>query len=449
MITIVDAPCGAGKTQWALAHMNAHPEGAFVFVTPFLSEVERIKQGTTAEFYDPQYYQRTELLGGNTGSKTKLADFNDLLTSGKNVVTTHVTFTSATAETINILRDNAYTLIVDEAVDVLIPLNDVVESPRYCIKKTDAKLMLSNHIITVGDDCRVHWTGGCLPVDGEDRHAYSEVQRYAENGTLLLIDNQFFLWELPPELFSATDSTIILTYRIEGSFLYPYLNAHNIPMQKMSVCGTYKDGFELAPYKADMEQREAWKKLITLYIDKHTDGYGPLSATWYTNKVQGHPRSPEAVRLKNGLRRFLRNVKATPGDTMWSCPKRCRDDISPRGYKLIRELTDVEKRNRTHRDLEKYVDDNGLRCWIASNARATNNYSNRHVLAYVLNLNPNPEIGKYFNKRGTSISSDEFALAGLIQWVWRSAIRRGEPITLWLPSPRMYALFTEWLDGKR
>ena len=182
MINVVDAPCGAGKTEWAIAYMNAHPQEAFIFVTPFLSEVERIKRGTTAEFYDPQYYQRTELLGGNTGSKTKLDDFNDLLASGKNVVTTHVTFTSATQETIDILRDNSYNLIIDEAVDVLIPLNDVVEFSRYCVKKTDAKLMLSNHIITVGDDCRVHWSGGCLPVDGEERHAYSEVQRYRPAG---------------------------------------------------------------------------------------------------------------------------------------------------------------------------------------------------------------------------------------------------------------------------
>lgn len=449
MITVVDAPCGAGKTEWALSFINAHPQEAFIFVTPFLSEVERIKQGTTVAFYDPQHYQRTDLLGGVAGTKSKLEDFNDLLASGRNVATTHVTFTNATAETINILRDNTYTIVVDEAVDVLIPLNDVVESPRYCMKKTDAKLMLSNHIITVGDDCRVRWAGGCLPVDGEDRHAYSEVQRYAENGTLLLIDDQFFLWELPPELFSAAKSVIILTYRIEGSFLYPYLNAHNIPTNKMSVSGTYKDGFELTPYRADIEQRKDWKRLITFYTDKDADGYGPLSATWYSNKVQGRHRAPEAVRLKNGLRRFLRNVKATPGDTMWTCPKKCRDDIAPRGFKLIRELSDDEKRNRTQNELEKYVDDNGLRCWIASNSRATNNFSNRHVLAYALNLNPNPEIVKYFKGRGTSISADEFALAGLIQWVWRSAIRKGEPITLWLPSSRMYALFVEWLDGKR
>ena len=33
----------------------------------------------------------------------------------------------------------------------------------------------------------------------------------------------------------------------------------------------------------------------------------------------------------------------------------------------------------------------------------------------------------------------------LIQWVWRLRVRRGEPITLYLPSPRMRRLFEEWL----
>jgi hypothetical protein len=41
---------------------------------------------------------------------------------------------------------------------------------------------------------------------------------------------------------------------------------------------------------------------------------------------------------------------------------------------------------------------------------------------------------------------DAYALTELIQWVWRSRIRKGEPITLYLPSPRMRRLFEEWLN---
>lgn len=449
MITVVDAPCGAGKTEWAISYMNAHPQEAFIFVTPFLSEVERIKQSTTAAFYDPQHYQRTELLGGVAGSKTKLEDFNDLLAEGKNIVTTHTTFTNATQDTINILQDNSYHLILDEAVDVLLPLNDLIDSANYRVNKKNVKLMLDNNIIAVDENCRVRWTGGPQPIDGDERHSFCEVQRHAENGNLLLIDGRFFIWEFSPEVFNAMESITILTYQLEGSFLCPYLQLHGLHYDKSSVVGTYDNGFSLAPYKVNMSQRQKWKQLITLYHDKKVSDFGSLSATWYKNCVKDHPKSQEASELKRALRRFFLAVQAKPYDIMWSCPKDSRNSIAPGGYKLIRELTDEEKRGRSQVQQDEYADNNGLRCWIACNARATNSYSDRHVLAYMLNLNPNPEVSKYFGKQGASLSRDTFALAGLIQWVWRSAIRKGEPIILFLPSPRMYRLFTEWLDGKR
>lgn len=429
--------------------MNAHPQEAFIFVTPFLSEVERIKRGTTAAFYDPQHYHRTDLLGGVAGSKTKLEDFNDLLAGGRNIVTTHTTFTNASQETISILQDNSYHLFLDEAVDVLLPLNDLIDSANYRVNKKNVKLMLDNGIIAVDENCRVRWTGGSQPIDGEERHSFCEVQRHAENGNLLLIDGKFFIWEFSPEVFNAMESVTILTYQLEGSFLCPYMQLHGMDYDKLSVSGSYGSGFALSPYVIDLEQRQEWKRLITLYQEKKATDFGSLSATWYRNCVKDHSKSQEATELRRALRRFFLATQAKPYDAMWTCPKDSRNSIAPGGYKLTRELTDEEKQGRNQAQQDEFIDNNGLRCWVASNARAVNGYSDRHILAYMLNLNPNPEIAKYFGKQGGSISRDTFALAGLIQWVWRSAIRKKEPIILWLPSPRMYRIFTEWLDGKR
>ena len=418
-------------------------------MTPLLSEVERIKKYTKATYYDPQYYQRTDLLGGIAGSKTKLEDFNDLLAEGKNIVTTHTTFTNATSETISILQDNGYNLILDETVDVLSPLNDLISAQRYKITKKGLKLMLDNHLITVDENCRVCWTGGPQPIEGEDLHPFCEVQRYAENGNLLLIDGGLFVWEFPPDVFTAMESIIVLTYQMEGSFLHPYMQIHGMNYEKASVIGSYDTQFEICPYKVNMEKRQKWKQLITLYDDKKELDFGRLSATWFKECVKDHSNSKEATKLRRGLHRFFNSVGAKPCDVMWTAPKDCRSNIAPKGFKLIRELTDEEKSGRNQAQLNEYIDTNGLRCWIASTSRATNNYSNRHVMAYMLNLNPNPEIVKYFGKQGAPLSRDAFALSGLIQWVWRSAIRKEEPVTLWLPSPRMKNLFTEWLDGKR
>jgi len=44
--------------------------------------------------------------------------------------------------------------------------------------------------------------------------------------------------------------------------------------------------------------------------------------------------------------------------------------------------------------------------------------------------------------------ANAYALTELIQWVWRSRIRKGEPITVYLPSMRMRRLFEEWLHER-
>ena len=218
MIEVIDAPCGAGKTEWAISYMNAHPEESFIFVTPFLSEVDRIKSNVNG-FYDPQPFNRKGLFGGEQGAKRKIDDFNDLLAKGKNIVTTHTTFTNATQETINNLMCNEYHLILDETVDVLLPLNNLV--PR--IKKSDADFLLKNKIVEVDENYRVRWKGISQSLEGDKgAYAYSEVQRHAESENLLLIDKRFFVWEFSPEVFRAVSKVTILTYQLEGSFLYPY-----------------------------------------------------------------------------------------------------------------------------------------------------------------------------------------------------------------------------------
>ena len=41
MITVMDAPCGAGKSTWAIKYINSNPQVNFIVITPFLKEVER------------------------------------------------------------------------------------------------------------------------------------------------------------------------------------------------------------------------------------------------------------------------------------------------------------------------------------------------------------------------------------------------------------------------
>ena len=85
--------------------------------------------------------------------------------------------------------------------------------------------------------------------------------------------------------------------------------------------------------------------------------------------------------------------------------------------------------------------------WIANTTQGTNDYSRCSTLIYLYDQHINPLIGQWLNESSRSFN-DAYALTELIQWVWRSRIRNGEPIVLYLPSPRMRSIFSDWLEGR-
>ena len=60
----------------------------------------------------------------------------------------------------------------------------------------------------------------------------------------------------------------------------------------------------------------------------------------------------------------------------------------------------------------------------------------------------NPNIKRFFRNGGIEVDEEQWALAELIQWVWRGSIRNGKPMNLFIPSKRMRELLLDWLDGK-
>lgn len=50
--------------------------------------------------------------------------------------------------------------------------------------------------------------------------------------------------------------------------------------------------------------------------------------------------------------------------------------------------------------------------------------------------------------KGFPVKEDIFALSEMVQWVWRSAIREGNPINIYVPSSRMRDLLERWLEDE-
>jgi hypothetical protein len=85
--------------------------------------------------------------------------------------------------------------------------------------------------------------------------------------------------------------------------------------------------------------------------------------------------------------------------------------------------------------------------FLACNQRGTNEYRGRESVAYLVNRFINPYVKNFFVKKGIWVDEDGFALSEMLQFIWRSAIRDGKHINIYVPSARMRGLLVGWLNS--
>ena len=172
-----------------------------------------------------------------------------------------------------------------------------------------------------------------------------------------------------------------------------------------------------------------------------------LSTNWYDRHSKGEKELLKD--LKNAIsyffNRYLCDAKASRGDIMWTCPKEYADKLKGKGYTIQRSMTQIEKElpELQFKELESR-----LNCFVPCNARATNKYRKRWALAYCCNIYFNPFLKAFFEAcpaGAIDLDEDAYALSCLIQWMFRSRIRDGEPIHIYSPSKRMRHLLNDWM----
>ena len=431
-ITVIDAPCGGGKTSWAIQTMKNDTDTSFIYCTPFLDEIVRIRNSCGKHrFLEPR----------NFGA-SKIIDFNSLLAQGKDIAVTHSTFLNATEETADLIRQGEYTMIIDEALEIIGDFNKVASvenAVEQSLNTKDVEVLVRDNLISIEENGRVIWTG-----KDYQGTKYSEVERLAKLGRLYCVNNTI-LCMFPPEIFQAFKKVYVMTYMLEGTFLKYYFDLFGISYEKVTVVNN--DGnYTLNDYTPDLDYafRKRCKDLITVCGDfRLNDGYrnNSFSKNWYD-----HNTGNNAVlnRLRTDLTYFFtRYAKAKSKDILWTCPKKYRQKVRGKGYTCVRQMTkqdlSLPKDKREKKEKE-------LSCFIPLNARATNDYRERWALAYCFNMYTPRMIWHFFNNCGHTVDEDIFAMACFIQWIFRSRIRCGEKIIVYLPSPRMRRLFTRWLN---
>ena len=393
MIYFCDEVMGSGKTTAAIKAINAAPaEQKFMFVTPYLSEVARIKEGCAEkEFCEPV-----------EGFDCKTADLERLIDVQANIVTTHALFTMMPLEYLEKIRDAGYVLFLDEALEPMEPLTG--------IDPLDAEYV-TDKLIRINEDSSVEW------IASEKYHGqFTFLRNMCDKGYLRGAVSEegaaCFVHILPTAYFTSFKDVVIMTYLFSGQILKNYLNIEKLPYKRLFL--NYKE--QMFASKREGTFRRDYRPLITILDNPRMNAIGDkktaLSHSWYARN--------DLKQVSNNLNNFFKNMMKSPANSrLWTVFADCKEEVGGSRYS---------------------------KSFLACNTRATNEYKDRTVLAYLVNRYRNPFFVRYFRYYGVETNNDIFALSEMLQWLWRSALRDGKHIILYIPSKRMRDLLKAWLD---
>jgi len=426
-IKVIDSYMGSGKTSYAIQYINSLPaEINVIYITPYLEEVNRI----IAACVDREFKQPD----ARSGQGSKLRHLIQLVNKRINIVSTHALFMNINDELINALRINDYILILDEVFQTVNHYDIVGGKTKKEVKeeitKQDVNTLLKTNLIKVEKDFRVSWND-----HDEYLSQYEGMIEMMNRGLIYFVNGSLLLWSFPIEVFrpGIFREIYILTYRFESQLQYYYYKYFDLQYTKYIVRkydstrayyieendGTDEEWKQQIKKCIDVVENEKLNKIGDVYYDyMNRPIKSTLSKTWYEKNPDMLPV------MRRNLDNFFKNVsKSRSEQRLWTCFK---DDIGK-----------IRSKNVSAKQ------------WLASNARATNNYINTDVVAYLINKYVDPFYIAFFASKDIVIDQDEFALSEMLQWVFRSAIREGKPIQLYVPSERMRTLLYQFLNNEK
>lgn len=407
---VLDSIMGNGKTSTMIQVFdNRDLTGyRFVIVVPLLSEVMRWKEALQYNFIQPVTPESGQK------NKNKTSDLKELLRHHATlIIITHAMFDRFDGEMIELLKEGNYSLVLDE---VPTPLR------RIDMKKGDIGVYIKAGAMIVDPETnKVSWNKEFE----NDESDFDDVKALCATGNVVYSPKTKALYKISPyDIYFACDTVYILTYMFEAQIIYYYFLQKNISYKKYSVYHgideTGCDYYMMCDYKKSYDRTQNWKKLIHICDNKRMNAIGEkrnaLSMNWFDkNKAK-------FGELKKNIRNFSRNIcDGKSEEIMWTTYMDYKDSIAINGLK---------------------------KGFLAINAKATNDFSDKTIVNYIANRFVAPDITRYFNldDSGLKFDEDAYALSEMLQFIWRSAIRNGKPINLYIPSSRMRGLLEKWIE---
>lgn len=405
-IKIIDSPMGYGKTSYLIQKMNtSSPDDKFIYITPFLDEVERVIEGCKKK----KMVQPTN----RAKNGSKLESMKKLVSQGRNIVSTHALFSSADEELVKLIKSQGYILMLDEVMNVV---------EQVDVKKSDIEMLIDDGKIEIEEEPfnKVIWT------DTKYNGKFNELKLMADNESLYYVNNTLMVWTMPVSIFDSFEEIYISTYMFDcqiQKYYYDYFSLEYDYYHIVNDEGIYSM-IPTEDFNYDIEFRRKAKELINIIDNHKLNAVGDklkksdtaLSKSWYME----HKDDEMVKQLSKNLRNFFRNICEDKSDLhMWTTFKDYQSKLKGKGY---------------------------TKGFVSCTSRATNQYSHKVNCAYTINRYLNPFYISFFAKRDIEIDQDKYALSELLQWIWRSAIRNGQPINLYIPSHRMRNLLIDFLS---
>lgn len=427
-IYLVDEIMSSGKSHWMLNKMAEwNSEGKFkqfVYLSPLLTEVGGVKDEVHNKYIDGRIQKQLPDMKfkypiPKQGSKQKHS--LELLHQGENVSATHNLFLNLDKSSADVIRDYDNVLVIDECLDAYKQFRE--------ISKKSLALLISQGIFSVDEDTLklvYHREKDLYP---DDNWEFSEVIKLSEAGCIYFVQGELLVWEYPVPILEAFNEVWVLTYLFEGSFMSAWCKINGVEVVRVKP--------EL--HRSTQEVKEYIRDCIEIVVTpsiKAIENYS-YSQTWWGDKAV----LSVVDKIKKAVESCVKITGVKTSDILITCPKANwsstktdydEDFVSVQGRIKQRPL--IKGKGFSRAD------------WLYSDARATNDYSHKSLLIYLIGKNPNTVLWNFCYSKGVSIDKELYAIASMVQWVFRGSVRKKEKMYLVMPSKDMRDLYFKWLD---
>ena len=429
-VEVLDVLMGSGKSYASLRYIEgmalADKQVKWVFCTEFLSEIAT----RTVENEQAKHLWRTP---EKVGEETKMDDFINLLEEPnvQLIAITHVLLKQASTNVVvqKLVADNGWCLFLDETIECISAYGGITYA-EFMWHKDEGRISIDDSAYG-----RVQWLDDSVLDYDTKEMAIGRMLKAQDNLYAHINGKQLSLVTIAPKtMFTMWYRVILSTYQFEDTLMDAYFKMKQIEWKPCTDIVCYR-----------VTTKEDVKKNITM-IKKYDKAwyYTPFSSGWYGDKAT----SDDYAELNNTIRNIgnAYGCKGKPELFGYTLPKSAlgkqtdKRKIQPKGYKHTECLVDSDgtvikgsvcKKRSGH---------------IPCNARASNEYASKVVMVHAYDRHPHVSVINYLRGVGVQYSKERFALNELLQWLWRSAIRNGEPIHVAILSNRMRTLFLSWLN---